>query len=108
MINKEAEYRKLFKFNKRWAKHWTLPNAHRSHSSTTIMKMPAKKTLEFIESIDVKGVSYKEKVETLLNFYIERETDVSSYYFNLIQNTQSSIQTIEDGQPVYIPKMPRG
>jgi hypothetical protein len=114
MLGLESEYKKLFGLNKRWAKHWLTNTAHRAHSSTLNLIEPAKKTLEFIESIDHQDGSYECKIKLLNEFYNERNSEEkhsdrmgSDYYFNCIQYIKRAISDIEKGIPIIIPKMPR-
>lgn len=114
MIVDEVEYRKTFMFHRRWAKHWLTLSAHRAHSSTLNMKEPAVKTLKFIELIDNKDKSYKEKIELLDRFYDEQDHNEkssksmgSSYYFDGLQFNKRAYSNIVKGEPVNIPKMPR-
>lgn len=109
---KEKEYRKAFMFYKRWANHWLTPSAHRAHSSTIGMKEPAQKTLDFINSIDTKEKSYKEKYEQLNAFYIEQEQIQknskymgTSYYFDCLQYHKKINDSISEGESIIIPKI---
>lgn len=114
MIAEEVEYRKAFKFHRRYAKHWLTSSAHRAHSNTLCMKEPAAKTLEFIELIDTKDKSYKEKFELLDKFYKEKDLNErrcksmgSGYYFQCMQYNKKVFNNIANGEPVIIYKMPR-
>jgi len=114
MIVDEVEYRKAFIYERKWAKHWLTRSAHRAHSSTLCMMEPAAKTLRFIESIDNKDKSYKEKIELLDRFYDEQDHNErssksmgSSYYFDCLQFNKRVCSNILKGEPVNIPKMPR-
>lgn len=100
--------------HRRWSKHWLAYSAHRAHSSTLGMKESAEKTLKFIESINDKSKSYKEKFELLDNFFIEQDRNEkssksmgSSFYFDCLQYDKKVFNNISKGEPVYIPKMPR-
>lgn len=115
MIVEEVEYGKSFKLHRKWAKHWITNSAHRAHSSTLCMKKPAAKTLEFIELIDNKEKSYKRKIELLDKFYNEQDYNEkncecmeSDYYFQCLQFNEKVFSNVEKGEPVIIPKMPRG
>lgn len=114
MIVEEVEYRKAFMFHRRWAKHWLINSAYRAHSSTLCMKEPAAKTMKFIESIDNKHKSYKEKIESLGRFYNEQDHNEKSstsmgsgYYFDCLQFNKRVFSNIAKGDPVTIPTMPR-
>lgn len=115
-INKEKEYRKLFMHQKRWAKHWITPTAHRAHSSTMFMTEPAYKSLETINSIEEHNkLTNYEKVNMLIEFYKEmneKEEQVKNrmyncYYFDCYQYLKKEIQKVEKGEQATIYKMPR-
>lgn len=114
MIVEEVEYRKVFMSHKKWVKHWLTNSAHRAHSSTLCMMEPAAKTLKFIESIDNKDRSYKEKIELLDKFYNEQDQNEKSsksigsgFYFERLQYNKKVICNILKGEPFDSPKMPR-
>ena len=114
MFDTEAEYRKVFKLNKRWAKHWLTNTAHRAHSNTLSLIEPAEKSLAFIESINIQRMSYEDKITLLNEFYREKDNDEkrsgrmsSGYYANCMQYIKKAINSIEKESPVIIPKMPR-
>ncbi len=115
IINKEKEYRKIFMYQKRWAKHWTTSTAHRAHSSTGFMTEAAYKTLEAINEIETKEVCNYEKLCKLMGFYIkknEEEEKVNNrmyncYYFNCCQYLKREMNKVEHGNKATIYKMPR-
>lgn len=110
MINKEVEYRKLFKLQRRWAKHWITTSAHRAHSSTLSMREPGNQSLNFINSINDKNVSFKEKNELLLKFYNEqnqKDNCFNSYYSDCIQLMRRLMKQIESEIPIEVPKISR-
>lgn len=114
MIVEEVEYKRAFMFHKRWVKHWLTYSAHRAHSSTLCMMEPAAKIFEFIELINNKDKTYKEKIELLDRFYNEQDHNEknsksmgSSYYFDCLQFNKKVFSSIVKGEPVNIPKMPR-
>ena len=115
-INKEKEYRKLFMYQKRWAKHWITATAHRAHSSTMFMTEPAKKTLEKINRIEEnKKITNYEKINLLIEFYRkmdEKEKQVKNrmynhYYFDAYQYLKRENQKVERGEEATIYKMPK-
>lgn len=113
-INKEKEYKKLFKHQKRWAKHWTTATAHRGHSSTIGMTEPANKTKEFIGILEEEDTTYKSRNEELLRFYIEEQDKEKKehflgidYYFECIKFMKKLIFEIENGNEISVPLMPR-
>lgn len=114
VLSKEKEYKKLFNFEKRWAKHWLTPSAHRAHSSTISLQKPAQKTLDFILAIEQEQTSYADKVNRLLEFYHqgdaeERQSHMmgSGYYHDSSSFTQKKKTEIEIGQVIELRHMPR-
>ena len=71
----EDEYKKLFLYQKRWAKHWTTYSAHRAHSSTQWMREPAQETFDFICTLqkDMKQSPYSDKVIELYKFFCKKK-----------------------------------
>ncbi|WP_418809740.1 hypothetical protein, partial [Ruthenibacterium lactatiformans] len=76
----EDEYKKLFLYQKRWAKHWTTYSAHRAHSSTQWMREPAQETFDFICTLqkDMKQSPYSDKVIELYNFFVKKTQEAES------------------------------
>ena len=115
VVNKEKEYRKLFMYQKRWAKHWITPSAHRAHSSTMFMIEPAKRTLKIIQKLENDKVSYFERVNKLIEFFYEmnqKEEQVQNrmyngYYFECYQYLKKETNKVENGEKATIYKMPR-
>ncbi len=112
MIDNEAEYKKILLVQGKWAKHWLTNSANRNHSNTIGLKQPANKTLEVINVIKDKDISYKEKVEKLIEFYTEEKQNAGNskwseadYYSECIGYIKRSINNIENGIPITIPKM---
>ena len=102
MSDIEKEYRRIFLQQKKCAKHWLTPSAHRSQSSTIGMMGPARKTLQYIESLEVKKISNKEKLNSLQTFYEEQNQLEnkqsrmgSDYYFNCIRYCKSEVEKAE-------------
>lgn len=115
VINKEKEYRKIFLYQKRWAKHWITPSAHRAHSSTMFMTEPAKKTLKIIEDLENNKLTNYERINKLKDFLKEmneKEEQVQNrmyncYYFDCYQYLTREIKKVERGDEATIYKMPR-
>lgn len=111
MYEKETEYKKIFQFQKRWAKHWQTYSAHRSHSSTQGMIESAKETLNYIESIDTKEKTYKTKLELLDVFFDEQDRiergsrGYDSFYYDAKRFNERSYNSIAKSEPVFIPKL---
>ena len=116
MINEEKEYRKVFLYHKRRAKHWITPSAHRAHSSTISLRDPADKTLKYINDLDAEfEKSSKEKVDMLMEFY-DKESALEhsqkiigpKYYYDAHREIKRQKNEIESGKEATIYKMPRG
>lgn len=115
MINQEKEYRKVFLYHKRRAKHWITPSAHRAHSSTISSIKPAEKSLEFINKLNEdSGKCFKEKVDTLIEFYdkenaleLSNEIMGSRFYYGACKEIKRQKNEIESGKEATIHKMPR-
>jgi hypothetical protein len=111
MDEKETQYRKVFLFQKRLAKHWQTHSAHRAHSSTQGMIEPAKRTLAYIELIDTEERTYKIKLELLDAFFDEQDSigrgscNYVSYYSDAKSINKRSYNSINNGEPVFIPKL---
>ena len=111
----EDEYKKLFLYQKRWAKHWTTYSAHRAHSSTQWMWEPAQETFDFICTLqkDMKQSPYSDKVIELYNFFVKKTQEAESqkelwytngydYYCDCIRYIQTQLKNISSGIPVKI------
>lgn len=116
MIDKEKECKKLFLYQRKYAKHWLTPSAHRAHSSTTFMIDPANKTLEKISNLNKNDrLSFYEKIIVLMKFYIEMDTQekqvsnrmYNRYYFECYRYLENEMKKIEKEEEVTIYKMPK-
>lgn len=114
MININKEYHKLWLYEKRYAKHWISPSAHRSHSSTTFMIKPAKLTLDKIDELNEQKLTDEEKLNLLIVFYEKQnhkelnsndQRFPNSYYMDALQYLNREIKKIKQGEEVYIPKL---
>lgn len=114
-ITDEKKYRRLFLFEKRWAKHWGNYNIHRAQN-THFMIEPAKIAYEEITIIDeIKELSNKEKINELLNFYKEMDNKekmvegrmMNHYYFDSLQRLQKQIEKVEKGEEIIIRRISR-
>lgn len=111
MDEKEIEYKEIFQFQKRWAKHWLTYSSHRAHSSTQGMIEPAKKTVAYIESIEFKEKTYRIKLE-LLDFFFDEQDHIersshsyNSFYYEAKRFDERAYNSIANGEPVLIPKL---
>lgn len=118
MFESEKEYKKLFKFIKKWSKHWTTSTAHRAHSRTQYMTDSAIKTLEYINSIDTKSIRYQEKVILLKEFLkLKSEQEIENskqlkrflneFYIDELNFLEKNEKEIKSNIIITIPKMPR-
>jgi hypothetical protein len=112
MFDIENEYKRAFRFQKRWAKHWTTMSAHRAHSSTQSMRDPAQITYDYIISIDTKGYTFKEKFELLNKFFLikneeetKKQTSRNGYYREAVGYNDIALRAIENGESVVVGKL---
>ena len=116
MINSEEEYKKIFRNQKRWAKHCTTYSAHRSHSSTQSLIGPAQRTFDYINELDAeKGVSYLDKINKLISFMKNEDEQEehfkimkTSFYHGCMQIINKQMKEVMTGIPATIYKMPKG
>jgi len=107
MINAENEYKKLFKYQKRLARHWFSPSTHRSRSGEIGFRRPAKESFDYINELEAEKMSYKERTELLLKFYKKNRKGNSGYYDPILYGFEGELKSIQNGNTVWIPKITR-
>lgn len=105
LIDKEKEFKVVLTFLKKWCNHWLTPSARRKYAGADSMKEPAKKTLEFINSIDA-ALSFEEKLNQICTFSeFENEKERSKpimgtdFYSENIRIIEAEIRNIKSGNP---------
>lgn len=108
------EFKRLLMHQKKWAKHWLTPTAHRAHSSTCGLHGPAQLTLDFICSMENDANSDEFKIRKLLEFYETSEKVARSnrmmgfgFYHDAASFVRANIIEIEAGGIPLLPHMPK-
>ncbi|WP_130806526.1 hypothetical protein [Senegalia massiliensis] len=108
MDDKEKEYKKAFKFIKRWSKAPSTLSYTIGYSAGNGDKEPAAKTYKYVLELEKdNSISYKEKLIVLDDFLEEMNKEerlkkmmVTSYYNNIKRYIKKSMKDVEEGIPV--------
>ncbi len=98
----ETKYKKLYKYQIKWAKHCASKTAYRAHSSTQVMEDPARKTLGFCLTIENKNTSYIVKTEQIKSFYenCDNKELIKQRFYNSYYKEWSSIKTTQNAKSI--------
>lgn len=112
-LEQDKKFRKLFLYEKRWAKHWANYNCHKAQN-THFMMEPAQKTYNKILEIEnLKINNNYEMLNILLEYFrdmndIEEKVEgrlMNHYYWDCIQYLERNISRVFNGEEIIINKI---
>lgn len=107
MFEREKQFNNLFKTLRRWAKRPLYTSYTRGYTAGLGDREPARKTCEYISSLDDSSISIEEKISLIYSFLESKGKEQRSrpgmgspYYNNLLIYIRQSLKNIEHEKPV--------